>query len=274
MTINTKRPTALVTGASSGIGEAIAKALQADGYTVYAAARRTDRMQHLQELGIQTISLDVSDEASIQAGLKTIKAEAGMVDVLVNNAGYGSYGSLEEVGLDEARHQMEVNLFGLARLMQLVTPDMRQAGNGYIINISSIGSRFGEPFGAWYHASKYAVEGLSDSSRIELAPFGVKVVNVQPGLIQSEWAGIAADSLEKASASGVYAEAAKRKAASLRKLYTTSLASPPSVVANKIIAIVHNPRPAFRYAVGGSGRPILFLRRFTSDRLFYWFLNR
>jgi len=266
--------TVLVTGASSGIGEAIAKALQADGHVVYAAARRTERLAHLQELGIHTISLDVSDESSIQSALQTIKSQAGNITVLINNAGYGSYGSLEEVPLEEGRRQMEVNLFGLARLMQLATPDMRQAGDGYIINISSMGSRFGEPFGAWYHASKYAVEGLTDSVRMELEPFGVKVVNVQPGIIQSEWGNIAAENLEKNSAQGPYAEAAQRKAKSLRSLFTSSLSSPPEVIATKIVSIIHNRRPAFRYVVGGSASPILLLRRFTSDRFFYTMLNR
>jgi short-subunit dehydrogenase len=262
--------TALVTGASSGIGESIAKALKADGYNVYAAARRTERLTHLQDLGIHTVSLDVSDEVSINTAL----VEIGQLDVLVNNAGYGSYGSLEEVPMDEARRQMEVNVFGLARMMQLVIPGMRQTKRGTIINIGSIGAYFGEPFGSWYHASKYAVEGLSDSVRMEVEPFGIKVITINPGIIRSEWGGIAADNLAKISGAGPYSDAATRKAKSLRGLFDSSVSSPPEVVATKIVSVLKKSNPAFRYNVGGGAKRILFLRRFVPDRLFYYVLNR
>src|ERR1700722_12749504 len=172
---------AFVTGASAGIGEATARALLAAGYTVFAGARRLDRRAGLAALGATLLKLDLTDDASIVAAVEAIKSGAGRLDVLINNAGYGSYGALEDVPMDEARRQMEVNVFGLARLSQLVIPGMREAGNGYIINISSIGGKLGEPFGAWYHATKYAVEGLSDSLALELAPFGIKVVTVEPG---------------------------------------------------------------------------------------------
>ena len=172
MTTNSKG-VALVTGASSGIGEAIAIAMLDAGYIVYGGARRVERMVHLQSRGITVLELDVTDDTSMVAVIERIHAEVGRIEVLVNNAGYGSYGALEDVPMSEARRQVEVNVFGLARLCQLVIPEMRVARRGTIINISSIGGKFGEAFGVWYHASKYAVEGLSDSLALELAPFGV-----------------------------------------------------------------------------------------------------
>ena len=154
-------PTAFVTGASSGIGEATAKHLASLGLTVYAGARRVERMEaELAPLGIRPIALDVTDDASMTAAVDRILAETGRIDALVNVAGYGSYGAVENVPLDEARHQFEVNLFGAARLIQLVLPSMRARGRGRIINISSIAGKIYEPMGAWYHATKYAVEGL------------------------------------------------------------------------------------------------------------------
>src|SRR6478735_12707611 len=182
---------ALVTGASSGIGEETARLLQEAGFTTYAVARRVDRMAALADAGVHTFAMDVTDDASMVAGINRIVVDQGRIDVLVNNAGYGSYGAVEDVPLDEARRQFEVNLFGLARLVQLVTPHMRAQGSGRIINVSSMGGRFAAPFGGWYHATKFAVEGFSDALRQELAPFGVQVVVIEPGGIRTEWGGIA-----------------------------------------------------------------------------------
>ena len=209
--------TALVTGASAGIGEAIAQRLLADGYRVFAGARRVQRMAGLAEAGAVTLALDVTDDASMVAAVDRIMAEAGRIDVLVNNAGYGSYGSLEEVPLAEARRQFEVNVFGLARLTQLVLPAMREARSGAIVNISSIGGKIYEPFGAWYHASKFAVEGFSDSLRLELEPLGIRVIVIEPGSIESEWSGIARDNLLQNSGSGSYAVEARAHAEAARR---------------------------------------------------------
>ncbi len=194
-------PVALVTGGSSGIGEATARRLHELGWTVYAAARRTDRMAGLAGLGIHALALDVTDEASTAAAVDQIIGEQGRIDVLINNAGYGSYGALEDVPLSEARYQFEVNVFGLARLTQLVLPHMRRQRRGRIINVSSIGGRIHEPLGDWYHATKFAVEGLSDSLRAELRPFGIDVVVIQPGAVRTEWGAIAAQNLRRMSAS-------------------------------------------------------------------------
>src|SRR5215207_11623280 len=178
---------ALITGASSGIGEATAVELLRRGFTVYGAARRVDRMAALADRGVHVIEMDVTDDASMTSGVERVIREQGRIDVLVNNAGYGSYGALEDVPLDEARRQFEVNVFGLARLTQLVLPHMRAQRDGYIVNISSMGGKIWEPLGSWYHASKFAVEGLSDSLRVEVAEFGIKVVIIEPGTIRSEW---------------------------------------------------------------------------------------
>src|SRR6516164_3306739 len=187
MTTTSTAKVALVTGASSGIGEATARQLAAAGFTVYAAARRTERMQQLTEAGIRPIAMDVTDDASMQTGVKTILNEQGRIDALVNNAGYGSYGALEDVPMSEARAQMEVNVFGAARLIQLVLPQMRQQRSGTIVNITSMGGKIYTPLGAWYHATKHALEALSDCLRMELKPFGINVVVIEPGGIRTEW---------------------------------------------------------------------------------------
>jgi NAD(P)-dependent dehydrogenase (short-subunit alcohol dehydrogenase family) len=260
--------TAFVTGASAGIGEATARALLAAGYRVFAGARRLDRMAGLAAAGATLIKLDLTDDASIVAAVNTIKNEAGRIDVLVNNAGYGSYGALEDVPLDEGRRQFEVNVFGLARLCQLVLPMMRAQKSGKIVNVTSIGGKIWEPLGAWYHATKFAVEGLSDCLRVEAAPFGVDVIVIEPGAIRTEWAGIARDGLLQMSGGSAYAELAKRHARMLATADTSSLASPPEVVARTIVRAVTARRPKTRYATGGGARTILFLRKILPDRMF------
>ena len=260
--------TAFVTGASAGIGEATARALLAAGYRVFAGARRLDRMAGLAAAGATLIKLDLTDDASIVAAVNTIKNAAGRIDVLVNNAGYGSYGALEDVPLDEARRQFDVNVFGLARLCQLVLPIMRAQKSGKIVNVTSIGGKIWEPLGAWYHATKFAVEGLSDCLRVEAAPFGVDVIVIEPGAIRTEWAGIARDGLLQMSGGSAYAELAKRHARMLATADTSSLASPPEVVARTIVRAVTARRPKTRYATGGGARTILFLRKILPDRMF------
>lgn len=264
---------ALVTGASSGIGAAIAERLIADGYRVYAGARRVDRMAKLAADGATLLSLDVTDDASMIAAIDTIMREAGRIDVLVNNAGYGSYGSLEEVPIDEGRRQFEVNVFGLARLTQLVLPSMRERRKGAIVNISSIGGKIYEPFGSWYHATKFAVEGLSDSLRLELEPFGVRVIVIEPGGIRSEWAGISRDNLLAHSGSGPYAPYAEAHARLLGNSDTSSLVSPPEAVATVVSRALKARRPRARYPAAGGAGPILFLRKILSDRMFDRFLR-
>jgi len=265
--------TALITGASSGIGKAAAVQLAELGYTVYAGARRVERMSDMADRGIRTRALDVADDATMVALVEAIIAETGRIDVLVNNAGYGLYGALEDVPIEEARRQFEVNLFGLARLTQLVLPQMRAQRDGYVINVSSMGGKIWEPLGSWYHASKFAVEGLSDSLRVEVAEFGIKVVIIQPGSIRSEWSGIAADQLEATSANTAYARQAKIIGAALRAVDRMPLASGPEVVAEAIAKAVQSPKPHTRYVVGGGARGILLAERILPDRGFDKFIQ-
>ena len=264
---------ALVTGASSGIGKATALRLATLGFTVYAAARRVERMSDLADHGIRVESLDVTDDGSMVAVVEKIVSEQGRIDVLVNNAGYGSYGAVEDVPIAEARRQFDVNVFGLARLTQLVLPYMRAQRDGYIVNISSMGGKIWEPLGGWYHAAKFAVEGLSDCLRAEVAEFGIKVVVVEPGSITSEWATISADNLEAISTDTPYRDQAKLIAQGLRRSDTSFLASEPDVVAEAIGKAVQRAKPRTRYPVGGGARIFLFAQRVLTDRGFDRFIR-
>ena len=270
---------ALVTGASSGIGAATARRLARAGFVVYGAARRLDRLAALEGEGVRPLALDVTDDASMVAAVERVVAEQGRIeiglvvgdqqqriDVLVNNAGYGSYGAVEDVPQEEARRQIEVNLFGLARLIQLVLPAMRAQGSGRIVNVTSMGGKIATAFGGWYHASKHAVEGLSDSLRQEVAPFGIDVAVIEPGGIRTEWGGIAARTGLAASADGPYGERARAAAAMLGNPSAISRGSDPDVVARAIERAVTAKRPRTRYAMGMGAKPILFARRVLPDR--------
>jgi len=260
--------TALVTGASSGIGFKTVLALLAEGATVYAAARRVERMADLASKGARTIAMDVTDEASTVAAAEKIRAETGRIDILVNNAGYGSYGAIEDVPLEEGRRQFDVNVFALARLTQLVLPGMRERHWGKIVNISSMGGRMYTPFGGWYHATKYAVEALSDCLRLETSAFGVDVILVEPGGIKTDWGAIAAENLRKTSGGGAYGAAAEKTASSLSRMYGGSALTPPDTIAATILRAVTAKRPKARYLVGYMAKPAVFLRIVLGDRAF------
>ncbi|WP_310962298.1 oxidoreductase [Nocardioides terrisoli] len=265
---------ALVTGGSSGIGACAARELLGAGFTVYAVARRTDRMQDLADAGVHTFAMDVTDDTSMTAGIGRIIDEQGRIDVLVNNAGYGSYGALEDVPMDEARRQFDVNVFGLARLIQLVTPHMREQAAGRIINISSIGAHFYEPFGSWYHATKFAVNGLSDSLRIELKPFGIDVITIEPAGIITEWNTIARDSLLERSGDGPYATYAKRAYNVMKRIDRPATSSTPDVVGRKIAKAATTSHPLSRYRVGKGASVITNGRRMTPDLVFDQIVGR
>ena len=234
---------ALVTGGSSGIGEATALALREAGLEVYAVARRVDRMAGLEAAGVHAFAMDVTDDASMVAGIDRIIRERGRIDVLINNAGYGSFGAVKDVPIDEARRQFEVNLFGLARLTQLVTPYMRSQKSGTIINISSVGGVIYEPFGAWYHATKFAVEGLSDSLRVELRPFGIHLVIVRPVGVVTEWNTISRDSLLEISKGGAYEKYAVRAVRALKAADNKLLSSSAEMIAKTIVKAATAKQP-------------------------------
>ncbi|NYF15433.1 short-subunit dehydrogenase [Microbacterium sp. AK009] len=264
---------ALVTGASSGIGEATVLELIRRGFVVYAGARRVERMAHLAEHGARVIRLDVTDDESMSAAVTGILNDQGRIDVLVNNAGYGSYGAVEDVPIDEARRQFEVNIFGLARLTQLVLPTMRRQRRGTIVNISSIGGRIYEPLGAWYHATKYAVEGLSNSLRVEVEPHGVRVVLIRPGAIRTEWNEISRRSALEVSGDTAYAAQAHALVRTLSAADGETAAG-PAVVAEAIGRAVDAAKPRIRYTVPFAAKAIVFARWLLPDRVFDAAVNR
>ncbi|MFT4275893.1 MAG: oxidoreductase [Rhodopseudomonas sp.] len=267
MTVD-RRKAALVTGASSGMGKEIAKGLIRDGYLVYVAARHTDRMADLVALGARSLRLDLADEAAIASVATSILAETGGVDVLVNNAGFGLYGPVEEIGLDEARYQFEVNVFGVARLTQLLLPAMRERRLGTIVNISSMGGKIYTVLGAWYHATKHALEGWSDCLRLELAPFGIDVVIVEPGLIETEFDDVVANGLLKRSETGPYAELTRSVARATREAYGQGRGTDPKVIADIVLKAVNAARPKTRYVAGKYAQPMIKLREWLGDRMF------
>jgi NAD(P)-dependent dehydrogenase (short-subunit alcohol dehydrogenase family) len=260
-----RKPVALITGASSGLGKDFALRLLQEGYAVYGAARRLDRMNDIVAAGGIALAMDVTDEVSTAAGLARIIREQGRIDVLINNAGYGQYGALEDVQIDDARKQFEINLFGLARLTQLCLPHMRAQKSGKIFNISSVGGKLATPLGGWYHASKFALEGYSDALRMETRPFGIDVVVIEPGAVKSEWSGIAAQEAARISGKGAYAGIV----AKLAKLQARQRSEPPPrVITDLIIKALRAGTPKTRYHGGMLAGPMLFMRRYLSDRMF------
>lgn len=261
--------TVLITGASSGIGKETAKQLVARGYTVYAAARRLEKMRDLEELGCVPLEMDITKEEDIKAVVGRIGEERGGVDILINNAGFGTQGSIEETSLDDARYQFDVNLFGLARLTQLVLPGMREKRFGKIINISSVGGKIYVPLGGWYHATKHALEGWSDCLRTEVRQFGIDVVIVEPGAIGTEFNDVFVGPMLERSGEGPYRKMAHGLASYAREMgERPNGSSPPSVIANTIVKALSARRPRTRYVAGKLAKPILFARRWTSDRMF------
>lgn len=265
---------AVITGASSGIGSAAALRLLSLGFTVYGAARRLDRLETLASQGVKPLVLDVTDAKSIREGINSVLASSGRIDVLVNNAGYGSYGAVEDVSQDEAKRQFDVNVFGAMELTKLVLPHMRLQGSGRVINISSVGGRAVGPFGGWYHGTKFALEALSDSLRMELKPFGIDVVVIEPGAIESEFQDIAASGLQATSGQGPYAERAKAMLASITDPKTVSRQSSPKVIADVIARAATANRPKTRYVAGFGARPFVTLRWLLPDRAFDSLISR
>ena len=254
----------LVTGASSGMGKDFALRLIKDGYTVFAAARSVEKMTDLADAGATVIAMDISKDDDIVAAAEQINA-AGGVDVLINNAGYGQYGPVEDTPIDTARYQFEVNLFGLARITQLLLPGMRSKGKGLIVNISSMGGKIYTPLGAWYHATKHAVEGWSDCLRLELKPHGIDVVIIEPGLIDTGFATGVQDQF-KVAENSAYTGLAE----ALNKTYETgeNPMSPPSLVTDMVMRAIGASKPKTRYAGGALARPSIFLRWLLPDRWF------
>jgi NAD(P)-dependent dehydrogenase (short-subunit alcohol dehydrogenase family) len=241
----------LITGCSTGIGRATAQHLASSGWTVYATARRVESLAGLD--GCRTLALDVTDEASMQAAVDTVVGEHGAVGVLINNAGYSQSGAVESVPMDEVRRQFETNVFGLTRMCQLVLPGMREQRWGKIVNISSMGANFVFPGGGFYHATKYAVDALSDALRFEVRGFGVDVIIVQPGLIKTEFGNAAVGGVP---AQGAYESGPLGK-----------LGGGPEAVAKAIEKAITARRPKARYRVTPSAHILIRQRSLMTDRM-------
>ena len=264
----------LLTGAGSGIGYETAKNLATAGHTVYGAARRLEKLEELRPFGVIPLQLDITDEDSIKKAVETIITEQGRIDVLVNNAGYGSYGAIEDVTLDEARNQFEVNLFGLARLTQLVLPQMRAQRSGRIINVSSMGGRLTTFMGAWYHATKYALEAFSDALRMETSDFGIQVSIIEPGGIKTDWGMIAADKLEESARGGAYESIARKTAANMRRHYSSESLSDPAIISKAITHAIEAKKPKTRYLIGFMAKPAVLMHTVLPDRAFDKIIRR
>jgi NAD(P)-dependent dehydrogenase (short-subunit alcohol dehydrogenase family) len=258
----------LVTGASSGMGKETAKTLLKEGYTVYTAARRVERMKDLEELGGIPIKMDITVEEDVVAAVEQIERRHGGVDILINNAGFGLYGAVEDVSLDAARYQFEVNMFGMACLTQLVLPYMRQQRAGKIVNISSMGGKIYTTLGAWYHATKHAVEGWSDCLRLEVKPFNIDVIIIEPGGIQTDFLNVTMSQIEKLTPKDSAYRPMVDRMAEMSANMSPDSGSPPSIIANTISRAIKARRPRTRYAVGYGARPLIFIRKWFGDRVF------
>jgi NAD(P)-dependent dehydrogenase (short-subunit alcohol dehydrogenase family) len=258
----------LVTGCSSGIGRATAERLARSGWTVYASARRLESMDGLEEAGCRLLRLDVTDASSMRAAVEEIERAEGAVGALVNNAGYSLSGAVESVTLEDARRQFETNVFGLAHLTQLVLPAMRREGWGRIVNISSMGGRLTFPGGGWYHATKHALEALSDALRFEVQGFGIDVVVIEPGLIRTNFAETAVGSIPVGDEpyGRFNAAVGAATAGAYDGFYGRRLGGRPDTVARTIERALSAKRPRARYRVTPSAKLFLTLRRLLPDR--------
>ena len=260
----------LITGCSTGIGRATAERLADHGHTVYATARKPESIADLEAKGCRTLALDVTDEESMRAAVAAVEEAEGAIGALVNNAGYSQSGAIEDVSMESVRRQFETNVFGLLRMCQLVLPGMRHEGAGRIVNISSMGGKLVFPGGGIYHATKHAVEALSDALRFEARGFGIGVSIVEPGLIKTEFAAAVERSIDEGtSADGPYATFNRQVAEKTAEAYEgpmARLAAGPEAVAKVIERAITSRRPKPRYMVTAGARVLLVTRRALPDR--------
>ena len=258
----------LITGASSGMGKAFTKALLKQGLTVYSVARRIDAMEDLKALGARTLKMDITQQHEVDEVIQHIEKHSKGVDILINCAGFGLYGAMEDTSIEDARYQFEVNLFGIAYLTQKVLPSMRHKNKGRIINISSMGGKIYTPMGSWYHASKHAVEGWSDCLRLELKPFNIDVVVIEPGAIATEFADVMVKPLVQRSGAGPYSNMANAVANATRESVQKGDLSDVQVVVDMLMQAVHANVPKTRYVGGKYAKLMIFVRKWFGDRIF------
>ena len=258
----------LITGASSGIGKDTALNLIKEGHIVYGAARRISKMKDIVEAGGHSIKMDILNNEDVDKVVDRVISEHKRIDVLVNNAGYGLWGAVETISIDEAKRQFDVNIFGLAYLTKKVIPLMRNQKSGKIINMSSMGGKVYTPFGAWYHATKYALEGWSDCLRIELKSFGINVILIEPGVIKTEFQDVMMDSTVERSIGTPYEKKLKALEKATQEMYARGIGSPPSVITKLIIKAINSPNPKRRYVGGLFAKPMLFIKKWFGDKMY------
>ena len=258
----------LITGASSGIGKDTALSLIKEGHIVYGAARRLEMMQDIIQAGGHAIKMDIMKDRNIDDVVNQIIKEQSRVDVLINNAGYGLWGAVETISIDEAKRQFDVNIFGLAYLTKKIIPFMREQKSGKIINMSSMGGKVYTPFGAWYHATKYALEGWSDCLRIELKSFGIDVILIEPGVIKTEFQDVMMDSTVERSIGTPYEKKLKALEKATQEMYARGIGSPPSTITKLIIKAINSHNPKRRYVGGLFAKPMLFIKKWFGDKMY------
>ena len=258
----------LITGASSGIGKDTALSLIKEGHVVYGVARRLEMMKDIVRAGGHAIKMDILKERNIDDVVNQIIKEQSRVDVLINNAGYGLWGAVETISIDEAKRQFDVNIFGLAYLTKKIIPIMRKQKSGKIINMSSMGGKVYTPFGAWYHATKYALEGWSDCLRIELKSFGVDVILIEPGVIKTEFQDVMMDSTVERSIGTPYEKKLKALEKATQEMYARGIGSPASTITKLIIKAINSHNPKRRYVGGLFAKPMLFIKKWFGDKMY------
>jgi short-subunit dehydrogenase len=263
---NIVNKTAFVTGASSGIGKSMAEYLAKEGYYVFAAARSLDKLEAIKSENIEPVQLDVTDSNAVIKAVEHISASKGRLDLLVNNAGYGVYGTIEGVSQEDAKKGFDVNVFGLGQITQTVLPIMRNQQSGLIINVSSVVGKISLPFLGWYSATKHALEGLTDALRAEVKPYGIKVVLIEPGSINTGFEDVAMATLEKCKDPEVYANHKASFAKTVRNSYKSAPGS--EAVIKELQKIIRTSKPRLRYVAGREGKIFLALKSFLSDGFF------
>lgn len=271
-----KKKIVVVTGVTGGIGEAIAHLLVEKGHIVYGGDKDVEKLKAMEKLGIKALPLDVTDEGSAKDFVSKVKENEGRIDVLVNCAGYGSYGPMETTSLEEAKKELDVNVLGLARMSQEVMPIMREQTSGTIINMSSTGGKYTLPFGGWYHASKYAVEALSDAMRMELSPFGVNVAIIEPSGIATPFGNTVAKSLNDSSLGTVYEDDAAVMVKAYEAMFSekSKAVGSPNQVAKTVLKIIGKKKPRTRYRVGPFATTLVILRHIWPNRFFDWVMKK
>jgi NAD(P)-dependent dehydrogenase (short-subunit alcohol dehydrogenase family) len=258
---------ALVTGSSSGIGYETALALAREDYFTYATMRNTSKAQKIQDvakkenLKLEVISLDVDNEESIKSAVEKIHDQKGRIDVLVNNAGYGLFGCIEDVSIKELKAQFETNFFGVVKLIQEISPIMRKNGSGIIVNVSSVAGRIGFPGTPAYISSKFALEGLSECMRYELSPFGIKTIIIEPGVIKTNF--FSSMRVSEGKPNSPYKEITEKVMNGVKMM--AEMGTPPDEVAKTIIKAIKTAEPLPRYVVGSDASMFLEAKKMKTD---------